>query len=339
MLRVQEKIAHSLKLGGKLIFISGDEVNTNCPLIREPKKWAALPFFIAKSLNKELLKNLSSEKDWLCCSENELLNVLELCPFFPAARLVVKSKVDAKGKDSFEKKLVSEKDKIEDFQIDVSLEESDFQSDFFWEEIQSLFYSHEIVPDVKEAYQKPCLFLDRDDVVIKDVPYATEAGKVELISGISELINQAHYKNYWVALVTNQSGLGRGWIDWNQYQAVHQKMLKLLADKKAYIDDYQFSSYIGESDLAYGSLLPSLRKPRAGMFHRVQEKLKVDINNSIMVGDSATDLIAAFSFGLRRLYLLKSHKVDKQIVTLKSYCETHNDFSYQVIENLLDVSL
>ncbi len=69
-------------------------------------------------------------------------------------------------------------------------------------------------------------------MVVKNVPYNTDPKKVELTPGIELLISAAHAKGYWVAVVTNQSGLGRGWISWGEYQDVHQKMLQLLADKK-----------------------------------------------------------------------------------------------------------
>lgn len=337
MLTLQEKIAHSLKLGGKLIFISEDEINRNCPLVKDPQNWVGLPFLLAQSLNKQLWESLTSEKDWLFSSGGELQVILKSTPALQAARVVVDSKMDA---DSVElNRGVFGVSTVESFQIDEILKTEDFEGESFWAEVRDLFYSVEKVPEVKSSHQKPCLFLDRDDVVIKDVPYATDSSKVELLPGISGLIKEAHAKGYWVALVTNQSGLGRGWIDWVQYQAVHQRMLELLAEDKAYFDDYQFSSYIGDSDLPYGDLLPSLRKPRAGMFHRVQEKLKADIQSSVMIGDSATDLIAAFSFGLRRLFLLRSHKTDKQLEVLRAYQEQYCDFKYEVITDLKKVLL
>lgn len=189
------------------------------------------------------------------------------------------------------------------------------------------------------TFDRPCLFLDRDDVVVKNVSYNIDPEKVELLPGIAKLINDAHAKQYWVALVTNQSGLGRGWINWHQYQDVHHRMLQLLAAEGAWIDDMVWSPYISSSPTDEGRLFASLRKPRAGMLQRVTEKLKPSLSASVMIGDSATDLIAAHSLGVKKLYLLTSEKVEKEEKTLKNFMSLEGTFRYDILTDFKNVIL
>lgn len=193
--------------------------------------------------------------------------------------------------------------------------------------------------DFLESHEAPCLFLDRDDVVVKNVPYNKDPDKVELQPGIEDLISRAHQKGYWVALVTNQSGLGRGWISWAEYQAVHQKMLALLAEKSCWIDECVWSFFIDQEATPAGRLMASLRKPRTGMFQLVNSKIKVNMARSVMVGDSASDLIAAEGAGVGSLYLLSSEKLSKEQSTLADYQKDHPSFQFEVRSDLKSVIL
>lgn len=187
--------------------------------------------------------------------------------------------------------------------------------------------------------QTACLFLDRDDVVVRNVPYNNDPEKVELMPGAVELIQKAHQKGFWVALVTNQSGLGRGRISWTEYKKVHQRMLQLLAERSCWIDESVWASFIESEAVVEGRLLASLRKPRAGMFQLVHDKLRVKMSESFMVGDSATDLMAAHAAGVKNLCLFHSDKFAKEENSLREYQKSHPDFHFQVLKNLTDLSL
>ncbi|MBO9668404.1 MAG: HAD-IIIA family hydrolase, partial [Bdellovibrio sp.] len=198
--------------------------------------------------------------------------------------------------------------------------------DNFWQSLLPQFESLLENWSADDVTGSPCLFLDRDDVLVKNVPYNRDADQVMLIPGAVDLIRRAHEKGYWVGLVTNQSGIGRGRISWAEYQQVHQRMLKLLAQQGAWIDECVWSSFIENESVPEGRILAGLRKPRAGMFQLVREKLKVDMTNSLMVGDSATDLIAAFSAGVGSCYLFHSEKFDKERAILENFKKHQSRF-------------
>lgn len=195
------------------------------------------------------------------------------------------------------------------------------------------------LPAPDASHEAPCLFLDRDDVIVKNVPYNKDANFVELRPGIEELIQRAHAKGYWVAVVTNQSGLGRGWVSWEQYRQVHQKMLQLLAQQGCWIDESVWAGFYEKEPVPWGRLYAGLRKPRSGMFQLVDEKLKVNKAKSVMVGDSATDLVAAFGVGIHSLYLVSSEKSDDERVALLEFQKDEPNFKFQEVTSFSDVGL
>lgn len=185
--------------------------------------------------------------------------------------------------------------------------------------------------DFRGTTGRPCLFLDRDDVVVKNVPYNRDPQQVELSLGIVDLINHAHKKNWWVALVTNQSGLGRAKITWEEYQQVHQQMLRLLAAQGAWLDECVWAGYIEEASHAAGDFYAGLRKPRGGLFQQVDEKLKINRAASVMIGDSATDVMAAHHAGIGQIYLLNTPRASQEVHKLESLQHLLPNLKYQVL--------
>ncbi len=205
--------------------------------------------------------------------------------------------------------------------------------------VESYLHTAKPLHENLSTQEAPCLFLDRDDVVVRNVPYNNDPSKVELMPGAIELIHQAHAKGFWVALVTNQSGLGRGRISWLEYKGVHQQMLQLLAAQSCWIDESVWASFIENEAVIQGRLFASLRKPRAGMFQIVHEKLHAKMNESVMVGDSATDLMAAHAADVKHLYLFYSEKFAKEEATLREYQKTHPTLHFQILKGLSDLQL
>ena len=77
---------------------------------------------------------------------------------------------------------------------------------------------------------RPALFLDRDGVIIEDTNYISDPLDVRLCPGIGELINSAYIHNWHVVIITNQSGISRGYFSWNDYEKVTSRILDLLGN-------------------------------------------------------------------------------------------------------------
>lgn len=318
MMQWETLIYETVQLGGKLVFLVDDAPENLDEWLKPLYEKFGFEIPVVKRHVPDLLHKrfLTSPEDIIFIFSSQQVHIVNLNSVLQGQRVVIS---------------------------EAALEEEIDNADFVWSpcnvvkwtkmliELHQKWHQLSGLTYLKEAHVSPCLFLDRDDVVVKNVPYNNDPDKVELIPGIEHLISSAHAKGYWVALVTNQSGLGRGLVSWGEYQKVHQRMLQLLAQKGSWIDESVWSAYIEEENVPFGRLYASLRKPRPGMFQMVNSKLKIDMSKSLMVGDSATDLIAAFSAGVGRLFLFHSEKIETEKQKLQQYQKENPCFEYETV--------
>ncbi len=188
------------------------------------------------------------------------------------------------------------------------------------------------------------VFLDRDDVIVKNVPYNNNPDLVELIPGVADFINHAHVKGYKVIICSNQSGIGRGKISVEEYHKVHSEMLRKLALLGAWIEECLWAPYIEQTLNLYSMDNIQARKPRSGMFLVAQRKWSVNMSESLMVGDSATDLFAAHMAGVKSKILLLSEHLDaakkqSELEKLREFSNQFSDFKYQAVTSFAEVTL
>ena len=179
-------------------------------------------------------------------------------------------------------------------------------------------------------------------MVIDFVDYIRSPDQVKLVPGISVLLRQAREKGFAVVVVTNQAGIGREYYSWSSYDAVTARMQELLAAQGVWIDRIVCSAYIPVSQRHYGLMRRSLRKPRAGMILSVAEDLGIDVRKSVMVGDFATDLMAAAIAGMGKVFLLRTENYQREITKWKSWSllsRTKFEKDLNILEKLSDVTL
>jgi D-glycero-D-manno-heptose 1,7-bisphosphate phosphatase len=153
-----------------------------------------------------------------------------------------------------------------------------------------------IGPEVGRVRGRPALFLDRDGVVVVETGYLGDPSQVELIPGAGEAIARARSSRLAVVLVTNQSGVGRGYYGWTAFESVQAEIARRLA---AEAPDARFDAEFacGVAPGAGGPDHP-WRKPAPGMLLAAAEALGVDLAASWIVGDRVRDLAAGRAAGL-----------------------------------------
>jgi histidinol-phosphate phosphatase family protein len=161
--------------------------------------------------------------------------------------------------------------------------------------------------------QNKAIFLDRDGVVIEDTGYVREVSDVRLISNVVEGLREAREEGYFIFVVTNQSGIGRGLLQWEDYEKVTARMQTLVAEQGLYFDRILRAPFYKDSRLASGLVRKSLRKPRPGMIHQVVSEFRIDLSRSILVGDCATDLMSGALAGVEQLFLMNSVKTNEEL--------------------------
>ncbi|CAN7650297.1 D-glycero-alpha-D-manno-heptose-1,7-bisphosphate 7-phosphatase [Mesorhizobium caraganae] len=150
----------------------------------------------------------------------------------------------------------------------------------------------------------PALFLDRDGTINVDTGYPDDPAKMALRDGIVPVIAAANRGNIPVVIVSNQSGIARGYFGWKEFAAVNGRVLELLADGNAVVDMVLACAYheAGSGPLAVAD--HPMRKPNPGMLFEAQKRLHLDLGHSLIVGDKRADMEAGRRAGLPRGWLV-----------------------------------
>ena len=172
----------------------------------------------------------------------------------------------------------------------------------------------------------PALFLDRDGVVVVETHFLHEVEKTELIPGAGETIALANQRGLHVVLVTNQSGVGRGYYGWAEFQAVQDKIMADLAALGAQVDAVCACPFHPEAPAPYDRDHGD-RKPNPGMLLKAAGALGIELAPSWIVGDLHTDMGAGRNAGLAGgVHVLTGFGPDHRDAAL-----AHADDDFQVL--------
>jgi len=149
------------------------------------------------------------------------------------------------------------------------------------------------------------IFLDRDGVINKEVRYLYRLSDFEFIDGIFDACLYFQKLGYEIVIVTNQSGIARGYYDENDYLRLTEWMLGQFNDNGIHILDTFYCPHGPESTC-------NCRKPRPGMIIEAKDKHNISMKDSWMIGDSESDIKAANAAGISKTILVRSgHLVDE----------------------------
>lgn len=154
--------------------------------------------------------------------------------------------------------------------------------------------------------RRPALFLDRDGVLVEEVGFLHDPDQARLLPYAADLLAWPKGRGWASVIVTNQSGIGRGYYDWRAFAATQARIEGLLAAKGARPDLLLACPYSAAGLGHYLAPEHPARKPRPGMLLRAAECLNIDLAGSWIVGDRASDLAAGRSAGLAGGILLAS---------------------------------
>jgi len=132
------------------------------------------------------------------------------------------------------------------------------------------------------------LFLDRDGVINVDRAYVYRKEDFHFMDGIFDLCRAAKEKGYLIIIVTNQSGIERGYYTELDYLTLTQHMLEEFERNAITIDDIYYCPHLQHED----------RKPSPGMILKAQKKHHIDLKASLMIGDKPRDLEAGQRAGI-----------------------------------------
>ena len=136
----------------------------------------------------------------------------------------------------------------------------------------------------------PAVFLDRDGTINEQMGYINHISRFVLLPGVIQAIRRLNSLQVPVVVVTNQSGLARGYFPESLLQTVHEEMRRQLQAEGAHVDGIYVCPHHPEARQERFRQNCTCRKPKTGLLEQAAAELKLDLSRSYMVGDRWSDL-------------------------------------------------
>lgn len=166
------------------------------------------------------------------------------------------------------------------------------------------------------------LLLDRDGTLIVEKNYLSHPDQVELIPGVGEALVRVHELGWGIAVVSNQSGIGRGFYGWEDLRAVHDRVRTLLHEQGATLDGIYVCPHVPTD----GCLC---RKPSPGLVQQACEELGFRPSDALIVGDKACDLELGRNVGATTCLVRTGYG--------REYEQTHAQFADFIVDDISHV--
>lgn len=146
------------------------------------------------------------------------------------------------------------------------------------------------------------VFLDRDGTINREVNYLSTPKDLRLLPGVADAIRRLNEADYAVVVVTNQSGVARGYFDEDTLKTIHDQLRARLAKRGAIIDAVYYCPHHVDGNAPY-DIACDHRKPGKGMLHKAVRELGIRVVGSYVVGDNERDVELAKDTPLRSVLL------------------------------------
>jgi D-glycero-D-manno-heptose 1,7-bisphosphate phosphatase len=147
------------------------------------------------------------------------------------------------------------------------------------------------------------VLLDRDGTIIRDVGYLKRLEEIELLPRALEGIRLLSEHGLKIAVITNQSGVGRGFFSEEELRRIHTELSERIGSGGGRIDGFYYCPHHPTEALGSYLMACDCRKPSVGLAARAASELKLDLRRSYVVGDQATDMELAERIGARGILI------------------------------------
>jgi D-glycero-D-manno-heptose 1,7-bisphosphate phosphatase len=149
----------------------------------------------------------------------------------------------------------------------------------------------------------PAVFLDRDGTIMRDVGYCSDPKQVEIFSGVPEALVRLKQNGYKLIIISNQSGIGRGYFSEEQFRsvqdAIDRKLVPAVIDAVYYCPDQPDGS-------------STRRKPSPEMVFEAQRDHGIDLSRSFFVGDKAIDIQCGRNADVQTIQVQTGHGLQEE---------------------------
>jgi D-glycero-D-manno-heptose 1,7-bisphosphate phosphatase len=141
-----------------------------------------------------------------------------------------------------------------------------------------------------EKQQRRFIVFDRDGTIIEEREYLSRPEQVTLLPGAGAALRELREMGFGLIVITNQSGIGRGFFDQTQLESVHERLRELLKQEGVHLDGLYVCPHKPDDDCP-------CRKPKLALLQKAAEELRFSLENIIVIGDKAADIEMGYIAG------------------------------------------
>ena len=149
--------------------------------------------------------------------------------------------------------------------------------------------------------KRPAVFIDRDGTINEQMGYINHMSRFHVLPGVPEAVKLLNDNDYLVIIVTNQSGVARGYFPIELVDEIHSQMKESLKKEGAEVNAIFFCPHFPRSRVKEYAIECDCRKPNTGMIRQALDEFDIDLTQSYMIGDHFTDLEFASNANIKSI--------------------------------------
>lgn len=178
------------------------------------------------------------------------------------------------------------------------------------------------------------VFLDRDGVLIKDVNYLSHLSQIEIYDDVPVSLKKLQSLGFKLIVVTNQSGVSRGYFTEGFVLETHKMINQLLEPYHIQIDDFIYCPHHPDGQIPY-NLDCNCRKPNTGMIDKARAEHKIEVEGSFMIGDKPSDIELAINAKLTGILVETGYGLNTSHLVADKFPEVPQFASFQDATNYI----
>jgi len=169
-----------------------------------------------------------------------------------------------------------------------------------------------------ETMKNKAIFIDRDGTINKDVHYLDDPEKFEFYPGIQVGVKRLQENGFKLIVITNQSGIARGYFTEKQLSDIHKRMKQEFQKYDVTLDGIYYCPHHPDEKC-------NCRKPNTGLFEKAIHEHNIDVKKSYMLGDKILDVGAGKKAGVKTILIPEPH-VKNELLSKKNEWEYNPDY-------------
>ncbi len=171
------------------------------------------------------------------------------------------------------------------------------------------------------------VFLDKDGTLIKDVPYNVNPDLIELTHGGIEGLQLLQSFGYKLIVISNQSGVARGYFPESKLEGVQKHLSKVLLEQGIKLDDFYYCPHHPDGVVTEYAINCNCRKPEPGLILRASSEHNINLSDSWFIGDILNDVEAGHRAGCKTILIDNGNETEWQLSPMRIPNHVVNDIA------------